>query len=281
MLDGRSAKAETTSATLAVPGARLYYEVCGSGPVLLMIQSGAGGADGSVNIAPYLADRFTVVSYDRRGLSRSPLERPAGGSEGIEQHSEDCHRLLTALTTEPAFVFGSSIGALIGLDLVARHPEQVTTLVAHEPPAPELLPDEEGDAAERAQEAVEHAYRREGLPSAMRAFAVIVGLDVSDREADVEIPRPDERRTADTVYFLTHDAPAVRRYRLDLEALRTARTRVVAAAGRSSADSWPHHCAKVLAARLDTLFVESPGGHNGHVMRPKAFAAWLSGVLES
>ena len=107
-----------------MPGTSLYYELSGSGPLLLVVQGGAGGAEGAAGLARQLADAFTVVSYDRRGFSRSPLDGPADAAGNIAQHADDAGRLLAALTDEPAFVFGSSIGALIGLDLASRHPGQ-------------------------------------------------------------------------------------------------------------------------------------------------------------
>ena len=66
----------TTVDTLPVPGASLYYKVQGSGPLLLMLQGGDGDAEGSDGVAAHLIDRYTVVSYDRRGLSRSKLDSP-------------------------------------------------------------------------------------------------------------------------------------------------------------------------------------------------------------
>ena len=273
--------ADATAGELSVPGARLYYETTGSGPILLVIQGGAGGAEGAAGLADELSDRFTVVSYDRRGFVRSPATDAAGPLGAIGQHSDDAHHLLLALTAEPAFVFGSSVGALIGLDLVARHPDQVRLLVAHEPPIPEVLRRDERDAAVAAQKAVEETYEREGLLAAMRAFAAVAGLDMADREPDVEVPRPEARRMADTSYFLTHDAPAVRTYRLNPKALGDARDRIVVAAGSTSGDAWPHHCAQALATLLGVPFIESPGGHNGYVMRPKTFAAWLEGLLQA
>src|SRR5271165_6213055 len=114
---------------IEVPGAKLFYRARGSGPVLLTLQGGGGDADGSDGLAAALADRYTVVAYDRRGLSRSSID--AGGEPvGIATHSEDASRLLAGLTDEPAYVFGSSLGALIGLELVAAHPAQVRLLVA-------------------------------------------------------------------------------------------------------------------------------------------------------
>src|SRR5262249_25314094 len=125
-------------ASLRVDGAILFYRVRGTGPWLLILPGGDGDADTADALCNELIDRYTVITYDRRGMSRSKIEVP-GESLTLATHSDDAHRLLAALTDESAFVFGSSIGALIGLDLVARHPDQVRVLVAHEPPAFELL----------------------------------------------------------------------------------------------------------------------------------------------
>jgi pimeloyl-ACP methyl ester carboxylesterase len=118
--------------TLEAPGASLYYEVRGSGPVLLMIPGGPMDAAGFAPLADALADRYTVVTCDCRGNSRSTAEGPKDDLT-VGVFADDAHRLLTAVTSEPAFVLGSSGGASYGLDLVARYPEQVRTLVAHVP----------------------------------------------------------------------------------------------------------------------------------------------------
>ncbi len=125
---------------LKVPGATLYYEVRGRGPVLLMISGGPTDADVFAALANALADTYTVVTYDTRGNSRSAIDGPQV-DQSIELESDDAHRLLAALGTEPAYLFGNSSGALVGLDLIVRYPQQVRTLVAHEPPATEFLPD--------------------------------------------------------------------------------------------------------------------------------------------
>src|SRR5919109_886391 len=93
--------------TLAVPGANLYYEVRGSGPVLLMIVGGNGDAGTFGQAADLLADRFTVVSYDRRGFDRSPMDGPVDDEKRLAADAEDAHRLLAHLTDQPGYVFGS------------------------------------------------------------------------------------------------------------------------------------------------------------------------------
>src|SRR5271169_1640190 len=109
---------------LRVPGASLHYRKRGSGPLLLILQGGDGDAGGSNGIADHLADYYTVVTYDRRGLSHSKIDNSAQNLR-LETHTDDVHYLLAALTAEPVLVFGASLGALMGLDLAARFPEQV------------------------------------------------------------------------------------------------------------------------------------------------------------
>ena len=141
---------QARAADLPVPGATLHYKVRGNEPLLLLLQGGDGDADAADAIAGHLAGDYTVLSYDRRGLSRSPVSDLAA-PVGMAVHSEDASRLLAALGSEPALVFGVSLGAMLGLDLISRHPEQVRLLVAHEPPATGLLPEPEGGQAQWQQ----------------------------------------------------------------------------------------------------------------------------------
>ncbi len=270
---------ETKTGLLGVPGATLYYKAQGTGPLLLIIQGGDGDADATDALAGHLVDRYTVLSYDRRGLSRSRLDDPSAAVE-VPRHSDDASRLLRAVTSEPALVFGASIGALLGLDLVARHPEQVRLLVAHEPPATELLAEHDRELIVRGQEEVEELYRSEGIAAAMKRFVALTGVDRDDREPDVELARPKPERIANLEFFLTNDAPAVRGYRLDLAALHAAAGRIVPAAGSSRGDGFVYRCAQALAEELGRPLQELPGGHAGFVLRPRAFAARLLQILD-
>jgi pimeloyl-ACP methyl ester carboxylesterase len=265
--------------TLRVPGANLYYRVRGRGPLLLFLAGGDGDADTADALCDQLHDRYTVVTYDRRGLSRSSIDACVAAPT-LTTHSDDVHHLLAALTSEPASALGSSIGAVIGLNLVARHPEQVHTLVAHEPPVWQLLPDRDREAAVRDQEDVEHTFERDGAAAAMVQFARFAGVDLQDREPGVTVAPPaTPRRVANLTFLFNYDLPAVRLHQLDLAALRGTPARVVPAAGRSFPDSPPHKCAEALAARLDTALEEFPGGHTGWLLRPKAFAAKLREII--
>src|SRR5262249_28016369 len=166
--------------TLDVPGARLYYERRGTGPLLLMI----GSPMDSTGFAA-LAGDYTVVTYDPRCIGNSSREDT---SQDVtpDQQADDVHRLLSALGGGPAAVFGSSGGAPVGLALVTAHPGRVHTLVAHEPPVVELLPD---SAQVRAQfEDIYATYRADGAEKAMQKFFVQAGL-TGATGPDADAPR--------------------------------------------------------------------------------------------
>jgi len=128
---------EVREGRVEVIGASIHYQVSGHGPTLLLLSPGDGDADAFSGIAPLL-DGFTVVTCDRRGQPRSEIEDPAEPVT-ISTHADDMARVLVAVTTHAARVFGAGLGAVIGLELVARHPHRVSTLVAFEPSLPSLL----------------------------------------------------------------------------------------------------------------------------------------------
>src|SRR6516162_3872959 len=152
-----------TAQALDVPGARLYYEQRGTGPLLLMIGSPMDST-GFAGLASALADRYTTVTYDPRGIGDSSRE-DTDRDVTPQQQAEDVHRLLSALGGGPADVFGSSGGAVVGLALVTAHPGDVRTLVAHEPPVIELLPDR--DQLHAQIQDIYDTYRTEGANKAM------------------------------------------------------------------------------------------------------------------
>lgn len=270
-------RTKSRTGTIGVPGATLHYKTRGRGPLLLLLQGGDGDADAGDGLAAELDGHFTVLSYDRRGLSRSTVD-DASAPIDLGVHGSDAARLIAAISDGPVAVFGTSLGALLGLELVSRHPDRVRMLVAHEPPAPELLDEPARSLARRGQEEVEQVYRDAGVVAAMQRFAPLAGVRFDDREPTAVLPPPGPERLRNLDFFLTHDAPAVRRYRLAIAALLEQAERIIPAAGRHT-DAFPRRCAEALAARLGRPLSEFPGGHNGWLMRPREFAARLLQVL--
>src|SRR6266566_5224663 len=209
------------SENVKVPGATLYVESQGTGPVLLLIPGGPTDAGMFTDLAGRLADRYTTVAYDPRGHSRSTLE---GKPEDIPValHADDAAAVLAAVGEEPACVYGNSGGATIGLDLVSRHPELVRTLVAHEPPLFELLPD--ADRWRTALAEISKTYRTQGVFPAMGRFGALVeaGGPKYSQQQQATPPTPEsqemmERMAGNFELFIAHELPQIGAYQPNLD----------------------------------------------------------------
>jgi pimeloyl-ACP methyl ester carboxylesterase len=276
-----TATAGIRQSLLKVPGAQLYYEVQGSGPILLMIPGGPTDAGIFAPLAALLADKYTVVRYDPRGNSRSVVD-DRDKDQDMDLHGDDAAELLEWLGSEPAYVLGSSGGAQIGLNLVARYPERVKMLVAHEPPCMEMLPDASEMRAFRDD--VYYTYRTAGVGAAMQKFMVGAGLAGRPQAQQTAPPSPDlvatfERIKVNADYFLAHGFKPIGLYVPDIAALRAASTRTVLGVGETSAGTLPYRTAIALAERLGTEPVFFPGGHGGYNDDPTGFAEKLHQVL--
>ncbi|GGO31593.1 alpha/beta fold hydrolase [Micromonospora parathelypteridis] len=274
----------TRTGTLSAPGANVYYEVRGSGPLLLISQSGEGDANRSSNLVDHLTADYTVVTYDRRGLSRSTLTDPARPGT-LPEHADDVHRLLATLTDEPALMLGCSLGAAIGLHLVVRHPTQVRALVAHEPVAPWLLPASERAHQEQELFELQETYRTGGLPAAFPQIARVVGIDPANQDTEPNLtPQPlTPQRAANFDLFIRHDFTAAARDTLSVTDIAgLTETHIVPAVGRTTPRTvFDYRCAQELARLRNTELAEFPGGHNGNTTHPMAYAAQLRRVLRS
>lgn len=266
--------------TLKVPGANLHYEIRGSGPALLMIHGGCGDAGVFHSVAGALADRYTVITYDRRGNSRSPVDGPPQDMS-VETDSEDARLLLAALTDEPAHVFGSSSGAIVALDLLTRHPDRVGIAVPHEPPLFGVLPDADEHIA--FFENIHAIYLREGVGPAMEVFGAAIGMTDDGPPPGMDMPPQIrdlvDRMSANTEHFLAHELLPVTRYLPDLTALAPLTPQLALAGGRDSRDLLPYRPNTILSARLSTPITDFPGDHAGYLPHWHPFAETLSKVL--
>jgi pimeloyl-ACP methyl ester carboxylesterase len=284
---------QTTSGTLDVPGATLTYDVrrndASTEPVLLLIGSPMG-AGGFGTLSRHFADR-TVVTYDPRGVERSTKTDPASPVTP-EVHADDLHGLIQAIGGGPVDLFASSGGAVNALALVARHPEDVRTLVAHEPPLASVLPDREHALA--ANRAVHETYMRSGFGAGMAHFiavsshegpftAEIAGQPGPD-PAMFGLPATDDGSRTDPL--LGQNMLTSIDYEPDFDALRSASTRIVMAAGEESEGQLANRGAVAVAERLGTKPVMFPSNHGGFLGdeygqpgAPDAFAAKLREVL--
>ncbi|WP_299537516.1 alpha/beta fold hydrolase [uncultured Streptomyces sp.] len=279
-----------TPHTLDIPGGRLHYEVRGSGPLVLLMGAPMD-AGAFAGLAEALAADRTVVTHDPRGVSGSVLDDPHQDSTP-DLRADDVAALLDALGAASADVFGSSGGAVTGLALAARHPGRVRTLVAHEPPLLELLP----EAAEQraATERIIETFHTQGPGAAWGAFMAYADPEqhgaapqpapepVADPAAD-PAPAPDEpslQDLANTEHFFAHELRGTTRYVPDTAALRAGPHRVVVGVGADSGALLTHRTSAALAALLGVAPVEFPGDHAGFLAAPDEFAAALRSAFE-
>ncbi|MFI6761747.1 alpha/beta fold hydrolase [Micromonospora sp. NPDC050417] len=288
---------QTQTQTLVTPGATLVYDVRGplppSGglPALLMIGQPMT-AEGFEALAAFFTDR-TVVTYDPRGLGRS-IREDGRSDHTPQQQAADLHLLIEALGAGPVDVFASSGGAVTALELVATHPGDVVTLVAHEPPINAVLPD--ASAAEQARAAFHEAYQAKGTGAGMAAFIAMTSWQGEFTDAYFAQPAPDPAMFGmSTVDDGSRDDPllsknswAISDYRPEAGVLTAAPTRIVIAVGEESTGTYTARTAVGIATLLDQEATVFPshhggflGGQFGYAGKPEEFAARLREVLDA
>ena len=287
----------TTTHMLNIEEADVAYDVHGplptadGRPPLFMIGQPMT-ASGFGTLASHFPDR-TVITYDPRGLGRST--RRDGGVDNVPTvQANDVHDLIQVLGAGPVEMFASSGGAVTGLALVAAYPEDVVTLVAHEPPLIPVLPD--SAAAERARAAVRDAYDAKGSNAGMAAFMAMTSWPGEFTDEYFAQPAPDPAAFGmPTEDDGSRDSPllsdrswAVSSYRPDVHALAAAPTRIVIAVGEESRTTFTGRTAVATAELLGqqaTVFPSHHGGflgsESGYAGQPEAFARKLRTVLEN
>ncbi len=283
---------EETTRTIEAPGASLTYDVRpGDSPdaAPLFLIGSPMAAPGFGTLAGHFTDR-TVITYDPRGSERSQLTEPTSPPTP-DQHADDLHQIIEELGVGRVDMFASSGGAVNALALVARHPDDVATLVAHEPPLPAVLSDR--DAALAASRAVHETYMQLGWGAGMAHFIAVVSHQGEFPDDFAQQPAPDPQ-----IFGMPADDDGSRSdpllalalvgsigYEPDLDALRAAPTRIVMAAGNEEG-TMANRGAFGVAERLGTRVVVFPSGHGGflggeygQMGEPDAFAAKLRDVL--
>jgi pimeloyl-ACP methyl ester carboxylesterase len=284
----------TTTRSLETAEADIVYDVYGPLPTAdgrppLMMIGQPMTAEGFATLASHLPDR-TVVTYDPRGLGRSTRKDGRVDNSPTVQ-AKDVHALIEALGS-PVEMFASSGGAVTALALVTAYPDDVVTLVAHEPPLIPVLADAE--AAKRALAAVRDAYESHGRSTGMAAFIAMTSWrgEFTDEYFAQPAPDPvafgmpagDDGSRDDPL--LSDRSWAITSYRPDVDALVAAPTRVVIAVGEESDGVFTGRTSTAIAELLSqraTVFPSHHGGflgpESGYPGKPEAFAHELRDVL--
>jgi pimeloyl-ACP methyl ester carboxylesterase len=271
-----TATVPATAATLEVPGARLYYEVRGCGPLVVLVGAPMD-ARPLAALADLLAVDHTVLTTDPRGIFRSSVDDPDRDSLPRER-ADDLSRLISHLDAGPAVVFGSSGGAVSVLALAQTHPERVRTVIAHEPQLDEALPEREEMRA--ATEDIIATYLAGDTRSAHKKFMAKAGIHLPDEVFDMMFgDHRDPQEIADERFSFVRMLRGTTGFRPDVDAPRAAPVRVVVGVGEDSAGQFCDRTSRALAASLGIEPTMFPGGHIGFADDPQRFHARLREVL--
>ena len=281
---------------ITVPGARLYAERAGQGPALVLISGGGGDAGMYEAAVPLLARRYTVLTFDRRGNSRSPLEgsRPMT----MADQAADVVAVLDHHGVERAHVFGNSGGATIALEVLARHGDRLLGAVVHEPPLLGLLPDglerdvltdlvhiSETESPLRAFV----AFAAMTMPKAPRLFRSAAGRAVTAAALSTALalgsvtgrpPGGMARLLGNVDIMFRREVPVLLNYQPDFAALSATDVPWCPATGRDSVGRPYYLPAHILGDRVGVPCVDFPGGHTSYQQDPEAFTSRLTEVLE-
>jgi pimeloyl-ACP methyl ester carboxylesterase len=284
---------EPTTHKIDVPGAVLTYDVreptTTGGHRPLFVFGSPMAASGFLQLVPHFEDR-TVITYDPRVSERSVLAD--GGEVSYEAHGDDVHRVVEATGLGPVDVFASSGGAVAALPWLLAHPDEVGTVVAHEPPLTTLL--EDSDVLERVLADIAATYQAQGQGPALAKFIQLVVHDGPLPEDYLDRPSPDPAQFGlSTEDDGSRDDPLLGRnltmsaYHPDGAALKASGARIVPAVGATSGGTMPHRAGEALADLLGVEPVELPGDHGGFATSdwsphndPAAFASRLREVLD-
>jgi pimeloyl-ACP methyl ester carboxylesterase len=247
--------------TIEVNGAKLYYEARGSGPALLLVPGAEGDAEEYARVVPLLEDEFMVLSYDRRGFSRSPRPSDYEGTT-VEQQADDAAALLSALDLAPADVWGNSSGAIIGLCLTLRHPDVVRRAMLHEPPLFSGMSD-----YQQVLRSLEEATANGKVPFLRMLTGDIIYDGFSEGYR--------ARLAADDTW-INYEFDVFEYYRPTDEELANTRRPVTVLYGAESPPFFGE-AADWLADRLGTTALVIPGGHGVHYELPDEVAKLIRG----
>lgn len=284
-----------TTHTVSNNGAELVYDVhaptseTDGKPALVMIGQPMD-ASGFRAQLEYFTDR-TVITYDPRGMGRS-TRTDGRVDQDPETQAGDVHAVINAVGGAPVDLLASSGGAVTALALVAAHPDDVRTLVAHEPPLIGLLPD--AAEADRARTAVRDVYETQGWGAGMAAFLQMTEWQGEFTDAYFDQPAsdpaafglPTEDDGSRDDPLLSDRSWAVSDYRPDVAAINASSARVIIAVGEESAEVLTGRTAEATAQLLGQQAIVFPshhggfmGGEFGYAGQPEAFAARLREVL--
>jgi pimeloyl-ACP methyl ester carboxylesterase len=265
------------SGRVKTEGDELYYEVRGEGEPLLMISGGGGDAGFYTYVADILADEYQVITYDRRGNSRSTRNDPQNFE--VSQQARDAVAVLQAVGHQSAYVFGNSGGAIFALEMAKSQPQAIKVAVIHEPPVVRVLPD-----SKKWLRFFANVYRtsfRFGDQMASLKFNFSLSIPFS---AFKRVPKDFQSRVSEAnnnSFLIKHEMLPSVNYQPDIERIKQNGVKIIMAAGKMTLDKGKYYgrTVPILAKMLGCEMVTFPGHHLSYFDIPQEWATTLRDVL--
>lgn len=254
----------------------IYYEVRGEGEPLLMIHGVVVDAGLYEKGAEILSRRCKVITYDRRGNSRSAFREQKERTFSMDEQAEDVKDLLDALGIEETLIFGASAGAAVGQSFLVKYPERVRHLIIYEPAMLSLIM--EGNEALHAWvDELDQLVSKKRYNRALLSFSESIGAP--DPDGRTKTQEESLREYNNLEYALTTELAGTLFYKPDVAAMKALRNKISVAAGEHNPETVYHDTSKALAKQLDKELLFYPGGHNFPFERPREFAVCVLGTF--
>lgn len=270
--------------TLQLNGANIDYEVVGQGPVLILIPGANGTGDIFSLVREDLKERFTVVTYDRRGFGKSDLTEPlpercqnAYDDYRVKRDSQDINELATYLSDEPVYILGTSSGAIVAMHVLKLYPEIVKHIAFHEPPINTFLPD--ATYWKKKNEAIVDDMLNKGLEEGMKTFSNKNNASSEDLDIMSKATSQDEEaqqsRYEEKLFWAKYEIRQYTHSDITLEDLAKHKSRTLLLTGENSTETFVYKVTYYIAENINIDVKMMPSGHFGYVQQPQQFSEAL------
>ena len=240
-----------------------------------MIAGGDGDGGFYCNVTGILADAFQVITYDRRGSSRSTRNEPQNFD--ISQQARDAIAVMQAAGHHSAHIFGTSGGGIIAFEIAKNYKDAVKTLVVHEPPVIRILPEADTLLAKFAS--IYSLAYNEDYTKAMEVFMSMIVVSPSLYTSFP--PELMERNARNNEFSIKTGLIPTVNYKPDIEVIRNNNIKIVMAAGNITLEAKAFYgmTAVVMADLLQSPMAVFPGHHLSYLDMPGEWAEKLKEVI--
>lgn len=276
--------------TLQLNGADINYQTVGHGPLLILIPGANGTGDIFSLVRDELKDRFTVVTYDRRGFGKSTLTEPLPEScknpyddYRVKRDAQDINELATYLSDEPVYILGTSSGAIVAMHVLKHYPQIIKDIAFHEPPINTFLPD--ATYWKKKNEEIVDDMLNKGLEEGMKTFSNKNNASSDDLNILAKATSQDEAsqksRYEEKLFWAEYEIRQYTHSDITLEDLSKHQSQILLLTGEDSLETFVYKVTRYIAENIDIDLTKMPGGHFGYVQQPQQFSkvliqTWLS-----